>query len=169
MVAFPLIMWTCGPFQCLSERLTYLWENQYLSSSPSLRGFTVCEDTVQFSILSTLHFSISLYYSGSITPDEIMQWLFGFTLCVLAAQLCPTFCNPMDYSLPGSSVHGILQVRILEWIAISFSRGSSWPRDQTLVSCIAGRFFPVSCNKHTPMIQQLLQSQHGRVEWSWSL
>ena len=43
----------------------------------------------------------------------------------LAAQLCPTLCDPTDYSPPGSSVHGILQIRILEWIAISFSRGSS--------------------------------------------
>ena len=49
--------------------------------------------------------------------------------------------DPMDFSPPGSSVHGILQARILEWVAISFSRGSSRPRDQTLVSCIAGRFF----------------------------
>ena len=47
----------------------------------------------------------------------------------------------MDYSPPGSSVHGILQARILEWVATSFSRGSSWPRDRTTVSCIVGRFF----------------------------
>ena len=58
-------------------------------------------------------------------------------------QCCLTLCDPMDYSLPGSSVHGILQWRILEWVAISFSRGSSQPRDQTWVSCIAGRFFTV--------------------------
>ena len=51
------------------------------------------------------------------------------------------FCNPMDCSLPGSSVHGILQAIILEWVANSFSRGYSQPRDQTKVSCIAGRFF----------------------------
>ena len=50
-------------------------------------------------------------------------------------------CDPVDCSPPGSSVHGILQARILEWVAISFSRGSSWPRDQTQVSCIAGRCF----------------------------
>ena len=47
----------------------------------------------------------------------------------------------MECSLPGSSLHGILQARILEWIAISFSRRSSWPRNRTWVSCIAGRFF----------------------------
>ena len=57
------------------------------------------------------------------------------------AELCPTLCDPMDCSPPGSSVHGILQARILEWVAISFSRGSSQPRDQTQVSCIAGRHF----------------------------
>ena len=50
-------------------------------------------------------------------------------------------CQPLDYSPPGSSVHRILQARILEWIAISFSRGSFQPRDRTWVSCIAGRFF----------------------------
>ena len=48
------------------------------------------------------------------------------------------FSDPMDYSLPGSSVHGILQARILEWVAIPFSRGSSQPRDRAQVSCIAG-------------------------------
>ena len=57
------------------------------------------------------------------------------------AQLCPTLCNPVDCSPPGSSVHGILQARILEWVAISFSRGFSLPRDGTRVSCIAGRRF----------------------------
>ena len=60
---------------------------------------------------------------------------------VLAAQLSLTLCDPMDCSPPGSSVHGILQTRILEWAAIPFSRGSSKPRDQTWVSRIAGRFF----------------------------
>ena len=50
-------------------------------------------------------------------------------------------CDPVDCSLPGSSVHGILQARILEWVAISYSRGSSRPRNRTRVSCIAGRFF----------------------------
>ena len=57
------------------------------------------------------------------------------------AQSCPTFCNPVGCSRPGSSVHGILQARILKWVAISFSRGSSQPKDRTQVSCIAGRCF----------------------------
>ena len=62
---------------------------------------------------------------------------------MLVAQFCLTLCDPMDCSPPGSSLHGILQARILEWVAISFYRGSSQPRDSTCVSCIAGRFFTI--------------------------
>ena len=61
--------------------------------------------------------------------------------CRLVAQSCPALCDPMHCSPPGSSIYGIFQARILEWGAISFSRGSSWPKDWTWVSCIAGRFF----------------------------
>ena len=57
------------------------------------------------------------------------------------AQPCLTLCDPMDCSLPGSSIHEIFQARVLEWVAISFSRGSSRPRDRTQVSCIAGKRF----------------------------
>ena len=60
---------------------------------------------------------------------------------VKVAQLCPTLCDPMDYSHPGFSVSGILQAGILEWVAVFFSRGSARSRDWTGVSCIAGRFF----------------------------
>ena len=59
------------------------------------------------------------------------------------AQSCLTLCDPMECSLPGSSVHGIFQEIVLEWIAISFSRGSSRPRDQTPVSHIVDRCFTV--------------------------
>ena len=58
-------------------------------------------------------------------------------------QSCPTLCNPMDCSPPGSSIHGIFQARILEWVAIFFSRRSSPPRDSTQVSRIVGRHFTV--------------------------
>ena len=58
-------------------------------------------------------------------------------------QLCPTLCNPMDWNPPGSSTHGIVQARTLEWDAISFSRESSWPRNRTQVSRIAVRHFTV--------------------------
>ena len=57
--------------------------------------------------------------------------------CCLVSRLYLTLCNPLGYSPPGSSVHGISQARILEWIAISFSRGSSWLRNQTCISCLS--------------------------------
>ena len=63
-------------------------------------------------------------------------------MSVLVTQSSPTLCNPMDYSLPGSSVHGILQAGILAWVAILFSRGSSRPRDWTWVSHIADLSLP---------------------------
>ena len=62
---------------------------------------------------------------------------------MLSLQSCPTLWDPMDHSPQGSFLHEILQTRILEWVAISFSRGSSRPRDQTQVSCTGGRFFTV--------------------------
>ena len=61
----------------------------------------------------------------------------------LVPESCPTLCSPMDCGLPGSSVHGIFQARTLEWVAMPFSRGSSWPRHPTWVSLIAGRFFTI--------------------------
>ena len=67
-----------------------------------------------------------------------------FTLCipqVLVTQRCPTLCDPMDCNSSGTSVHGIIQARILEWVATSFSSESSKPRDWACVSCIAGGFF----------------------------
>ena len=62
---------------------------------------------------------------------------------LLLPQLCPTLGDPMDCNPPGSSVHGILQARILEWLAIPFPGGFSWPRDWTRVSYISGRFLTV--------------------------
>ena len=81
--------------------------------------------------------------------NALVQFLQRTNLCVLwtvkalVAQSCLTLCYPMGCSLPGSSVHGIPQGRILEWVAILFSRGSSWLRDWIWVSRIAGRFFTV--------------------------
>ena len=73
-----------------------------------------------------------LYLASRCHGSQSMHALCTSCCCLLVAKSCPTLCNPMDCSLPGSSVHGILQARILEWVAIFFSRGSS----QTLVSCI---------------------------------
>ena len=86
---------------------------------------------------------------SSVVNIRIVDELFHIFLIVLSlrkvliAQLCPTLCDPTDCSPPGSSLLGILQARILEWVAIPFSRVSSWHRERIWVSCIAGRFFTI--------------------------
>ena len=79
--------------------------------------------------------------SCSLSSDYNTNWQYQSQSEV--AQLCPTLWDPMDCSLPGSTVRGIFQARILKWVAISFSRRSSWPKDWTWVSCIVGRHFTV--------------------------
>ena len=71
------------------------------------------------------------------------NWLLDPSMKVLVTHSCLTLCHPIDCSPPGSSVHGIFQARILEWVAIPFSRGSCQPRDRTWVSQIAGGFFTI--------------------------
>ena len=96
------------------------------------------------------------------------DWDHG--LC-LVAQLCLTLCEPMDCSLPGSSVHDILQAKILEWAAMPSSRGSSQPRDQTHVSCIPGRFFTNWATREDSSGESLfrmLQTTTWPWSWSWS-
>jgi len=94
-------------------------------------------------------FLLRLVESVDVEPMN-MDWCLFYkhththiciTVTVLVTQSCPTLWDSVDCSLPGSFVHGISQARILEWVAISFSRGSSWSRDPTHVSCTAGRFF----------------------------
>ena len=80
---------------------------------------------------------------------------------VLLAQSGPTVCHPMDCSPPGSSVHGILQARILEWVTMPFSRGSSWPRDRTRGSCLAGRFFTIWATRETKWIRLWILCYHS--------
>ena len=70
-------------------------------------------------------------------------YMYAYMKWSEVAQSCPTLCDPMDCSLPGSAIHGIFQAGILEWVAISFSRRSSQPRDWTEVSRIVGRPFTI--------------------------
>ena len=101
---------------------------------------------------------VAYLVSGYIFQRFFANILYFFSLCwtftVLTSlwkkesesevsQSCPTLCDPMDCSLSGSSIHGIFQARVLEWIAISFSRGPSRPRNRTWVSRIAGRCFTI--------------------------
>ena len=97
------------------------------------------------------------YISYRIT----IQWFTSFkaytpVIVVLVAQSCLTFWDPTDCSPPGSSIHGSLQSRILQWMAIPFSRRSSWPRAQTQISCIAGRFFTTWAIRKSMLLFQLL-------------
>ena len=95
------------------------------------------------------------------------------------AQLCLTLCDPTDCNLPGSSIHGIFQARILEWVAISFSGGSSQPRDRTWVSCTSGKLFTIWATKEEHAINSHCSSalsiwillhgnQASRLQWNVS-
>ena len=89
--------------------------------------------------------SSTIHNRQNIGKDNIFYiYVYGVCVCAvlcLVIQSCPTLCDPMDCSLPGSSVHGILQARIIEWATMPSSRGSSQPRDRNQVFHIAGRFF----------------------------
>ena len=89
--------------------------------------------------------------SNSMRPNTWLATHKLHEVKVLVVQLCLTLCDPMDCSLPGSSVHGILQARILEYVAIPFCKGSSQPRDQTQVSCIASGFFTIWATREAPL------------------
>ena len=154
------IPWTEEPCSIKPMTLQFLAVPLGFLSPPSRvmveQGFTLlqelCVDARLHETVSSCHtpalclgFLQRVSGAGVSTPPPLPR-LIAFLcsrsvyVCVLLAQLCPTLCNPMDCSPPGSSVHEISQARILEWVAIPFSRGSSLPRDQTQVSWIAGRF-----------------------------
>ena len=105
-----------------------------------------------------------LLYMAKVT---LWTWLKLCGCCAQLLQSCPTLCSPMDCSLPGSNVHGILQARILEWVAMPSSRGSSWPRDWIHISVIADGFFttePLGKPKINDLDLPAMQEA-----WVWSL
>ena len=88
---------------------------------------------------------------GSYSPEYALSPLETVLKCESeVVQSCLTLCDPMDCSLPGSSVHGLFQARVLEWISISFSRGSSLPRDRTEVSHVVCRCVTVGATREAP-------------------
>ena len=95
---------------------------------------------------SVLIFVRLMYLYFENTSNILIQWTSE------VAQSCPTLCDPVDCSPTGSSVHGILQARILEWVEISFSRGSSWARDRTRVSHTVGRCFTFRATREALVI-----------------
>ena len=103
------------------------------------------------------------------SPDQRRNTAhMGPDLCVSVRQSCPTLHNSMDCSPPSFSVHGILLARILEEIALHFSRGSSWHRDQTRLFCTADRFFTIWATVETPGDrQEYSKAQHAEQGLQW--
>ena len=91
-------------------------------------------------IILPFYVHIRCFYCFSVLLIFCLEYILGENE---VTQSCLTLCDPVNCSLPSSSIHGILQSRILEWVAIAFSRGSSQPRDQTQVSRVAGRHFTI--------------------------
>ena len=104
------------------------------------------------SLSESAHETIHMYYTLFFL---LVNTCFA-VWCAKLLQSCLALCNPIDCSPPGSSVRGILQARILEWVAILFFRASSWPRDGTRVSCIAGEFFTCWATREAPLVSLLL-------------
>ena len=104
-----------------------------------------------------------------ITQIPLSQGCVCVCVCVLITQSPPTLCYPMDYSLPGSSVHGILQARILEWVATPFFRRSSQPRDWTKQGLLHwSRFFTVWATREAPsQVRGPHQSAKGLSGTNW--
>ena len=108
------------------------------------------------------HLFLEGLISGLTLPHSLLICPFLWALVVLVTQSCPILCDPMDCRLPGSSVHGFLQVRILEWVAIPFSRGSSQPKNRTQVSCIAGRFFTIWATREALWVSWVISKARNK-------
>ena len=136
---FVAVFWYKGKFW-----VTFLLESDRLSETSDnsvSRIFQENQEKINLKAQSGFQVSPCIPCSKKY---NITQWR------VLVTQTYPTLWNSMDCCPLGSSVHGILQARILEWLAISSSRGSSWPRDWTWVSYIAGRFFTIWATREAP-------------------
>ena len=109
-------------------------------------------------------------------------WVYGVWACLcrarfpailcLVTQLCLTLCDPVDCSLPGFSPHGLLKARILGWVAMPSSRGSSQPRDRTPVTRIAGRFFTIWATREAlqaPSWESQTNSTFNNLLCGWCL
>ena len=116
-------------------------------------GFRCCHlnlcshfSPIKVTLLKLITFA-KLHNSWSSFQHSLLPWWWGmptgmfYPVLCLVTQSCQTLCDPMDCSPPGSSVFGVLQARILEWVVIPFSKGSPQPRDGTQVSCMASRYF----------------------------
>ena len=142
--SFQLCLTLCNPMDCssLGSSVHEISQAKILEwvAMPSSRGPFWPRAWTHFPCIScTAH-----RFFTSEPPGNLCK------ICVLVTQSCPTLCDPIHYSPPGSSVYGDFQARILEWVAISFSRRSSQPRDRTQVSHIVGRRFTIGATREAP-------------------
>ena len=144
-----------GESESCSVVFYFLWPHTLYSPWNSLRQNT---GVVSLSLLQRM------FLTQGLNPG-IPHW---------KSQSCLALCDPMDCSPPGSSIHGIFWARVLEWVAISFSRGSSRPRGWTKVSFIAGRHFTIWATRESlvgflhwrQILYQLSHKRHPRIlEW----
>ena len=139
--------WRCPHFIEKNQRVRVTWlrSRSNRPSCDSDRGLCLQLPNGK-SWQHQMNFSIMTAVISSITSSNCCVLTACLRLHAKSLQSCLTLCNPIDYRPPDSSVHGILPARILEWVAVPFSRGSSQPRDRTCVSyvtCIAGRSLPL--------------------------
>ena len=110
------------------------WEDRLILTIPSVKQ----------TVMSAINEGTNQVFERNISCTHYsLVGICALKVKVLVTQSCLSLCTPVNCSLPGSSVHGILQARIVECVAITFSRGSSQPRDRTQVSCILGRVFTI--------------------------
>ena len=113
-------------------------QNLYFSSLSICILFYKTSVSLKYHVCMFIYLYMSIYLYKSINIDRPIHIYVYIYVKLKVSQLCLTLCDPMDYT-----VHGILQARILEWVAFPFSRWSFQPRDQTQVSHIEGRFFTI--------------------------
>ena len=109
----------------------------YMSSDRWMDKTVIHVNTMEsYSALNKISsFAVMWMDLDSVIQTEINQ-KNKYGMCVKLIQSCPSVCDPVDCSPPGSSVHGTLQARILKWVTMPLSRGSSWPRDRSCISCL---------------------------------
>ena len=159
-----------------------IWSGYYQSRqrAQSLKNPRIAHNCAQLKLALTFRQSFSTCFQTVLTDASIIRdskWpcVRSAEHALRAAQSCPTLCSLMDFTPPGSSVHGFLQAGILEWVAISSSKASSWPRDWTGISCLAGGFiitgdtWEANALLEGPNIEKLTQSgDQATCPPSWS-
>ena len=140
----------------ISSLPTHLFSNFIYSSSKLLKNF---------SLLYNISYLWSFCYTLTSNLFKQPWWVLGICISFSGSVMSRSLWPHSLYSLPGSFAHGILQARILEWVAIPFSRGSSWPRGQTQVSHIADRFLTIWDTReahkirHSPRLHEVYSLQ----------